>query len=145
MTCPSTSRASGAVRETRPSVGANTTDGPTGAHALPLPHARARRSHPRGRAAARAVAAGDGDAEEYRHPYGVARLDTPFAVIKSITSYQKLYSLQAWDSDGLTSDLFYDLTYSPLTFGGTNYDHTPFFQMAYGTTFNIRFGNGFNF
>lgn len=61
--------------------------------------------------------------------YGVARLETPFAIIKSITSYQKLYSMQAWDSDGLTSDLFYDVTYSPLTFGGDRYDHTPLWRM----------------
>ena len=60
--------------------------------------------------------------------YGVARLETSFAVIKSITSYQKLYSTQAWDGDGLTSDLFYDLTFSPLTFGGTNYDHIPLWR-----------------
>ena len=57
--------------------------------------------------------------------YGVARLETPLAIIKSITSYQKLYSKQAWDADGLTSDLFYDVTYSPLTFGGDRYDHVP--------------------
>jgi iron complex outermembrane receptor protein len=61
--------------------------------------------------------------------YGVARLETPFAIIKSITSYQKLYSMQAWDSDGLTSDLFYAETFSPLTFGGDRYDHTPLWQM----------------
>jgi iron complex outermembrane recepter protein len=60
--------------------------------------------------------------------YGVARLETPFAVIKSITSYQKLHSIQAWDADALTSDLFYDLTYSPLTFGGVNYDHVPLWE-----------------
>lgn len=60
--------------------------------------------------------------------YGVAQLDTGFATIKSITSYQKLYSLQSWDADGLTSDLFYDLTYSPLTFGGDRYDHVPGWQ-----------------
>lgn len=60
--------------------------------------------------------------------YGVAALDTSFATIKSITSYQKLDSLQAWDADGLTADLFYDLTFSPLTFGGTNYDHVPLWK-----------------
>ena len=60
--------------------------------------------------------------------YGVAKLDTSFATIKSITSYQKLYSKQAWDADGLTGDLFYDLTYSPLTFGGDRYDHVPLWQ-----------------
>ena len=60
--------------------------------------------------------------------YGVARLETSFAVIKSITSYQKLHSMQAWDADGLTSDLFYDVTYSPLTFGGDRYDHVPLWR-----------------
>ncbi|MBN8818857.1 MAG: TonB-dependent receptor [Sphingomonas sp.] len=38
--------------------------------------------------------------------YGVVKLDTSFAVIKSITSYQKLYSAQSWDGDGLTGNLF---------------------------------------
>jgi iron complex outermembrane receptor protein len=60
--------------------------------------------------------------------YGVARLETPIAIIKSITSYQKLRSRQAWDADGLTSDLFYDVTFSPLTFGGDRYDHVPLWQ-----------------
>jgi len=56
--------------------------------------------------------------------YGVVALDVDFATIKSITSYQKLHSDQAWDSDGLTADLFYDLTYNPLVYGGYTYDHT---------------------
>ncbi|AKH41136.1 iron complex outermembrane receptor protein [Altererythrobacter atlanticus] len=55
--------------------------------------------------------------------YGVVQYDTDFATIKSITSYQKLHSNQAWDADGLTADLFYDLTYNPLIYGGTRYDH----------------------
>ena len=55
--------------------------------------------------------------------YGVVEYDASFATLKSITSYQKMHSVQAWDADGLTADLFYDLTYSPLTFGGTRYDH----------------------
>jgi iron complex outermembrane receptor protein len=57
--------------------------------------------------------------------YGVGRYDAGFATIKSITSYQKLYSLQAWDADGLSSDLFYDLTFNPVSFVGVRYDHVP--------------------
>ncbi|MGE4304630.1 MAG: TonB-dependent receptor [Novosphingobium sp.] len=59
---------------------------------------------------------------------GVMRYETPFAVIKSITGYQKLHSEQAWDADGLDSDLFYDLTFSPLTYGGSTYDHVPLWE-----------------
>ncbi|RKF23129.1 TonB-dependent receptor [Altericroceibacterium spongiae] len=55
--------------------------------------------------------------------YGTVALDLGFATAKSITSYQKLYSDQAWDADGLTADLFYDLTFNPLLYGGTRYDH----------------------
>ncbi|MCT2400439.1 TonB-dependent receptor [Novosphingobium mangrovi (ex Huang et al. 2023)] len=59
---------------------------------------------------------------------GTMRYETPFAVIKSITGYQKLHSEQAWDADGLDTDLFYALTYSPLTWGGSTYDHVPLWQ-----------------
>ncbi|WP_025292439.1 TonB-dependent receptor [Sphingomonas sanxanigenens] len=52
----------------------------------------------------------------------------PFAVFKAITSYQKLHSEQAWDGDGLTADLFYDLTYSPISFTGNRYDHVALWQ-----------------
>ncbi|RZA28891.1 MAG: TonB-dependent receptor, partial [Proteobacteria bacterium] len=55
--------------------------------------------------------------------YGTVALDLDFATIKSISSYQKVHSEQSWDADGLTADLFYAQTYSPLTFGGTRYDH----------------------
>ncbi|MXP24970.1 TonB-dependent receptor [Altererythrobacter indicus] len=55
--------------------------------------------------------------------YGTVALDLGFATAKSITSYQKLHSEQSWDADGLTADLFEAETYSPLTFGGTRYDH----------------------
>ena len=57
--------------------------------------------------------------------YGVAKYDTGFATIKSITSYQTLYSHQAWDSDGLTTALFFADTYHPKSFVGVNYDHVP--------------------
>jgi iron complex outermembrane receptor protein len=60
--------------------------------------------------------------------YGVARYEAPFATFKSITSYQKLSSTQAWDADGLTSDLFFDLTYHPLIFTGYTYDHVPLWE-----------------
>lgn len=60
--------------------------------------------------------------------YGVARYDLGAATIKSITSYQKLHSLQAWDSDGLTSTLFNAATFSPILGSGTNYDHVPGWQ-----------------
>ncbi|MDD3800041.1 MAG: TonB-dependent receptor [Novosphingobium sp.] len=60
--------------------------------------------------------------------YGVATLDLDFATIKSITSYQKLHSEQSWDADGLTSDLFYDLTYNPLLYGGYTYDHVAMWE-----------------
>jgi len=55
--------------------------------------------------------------------YGTVALDLDFATIKSITSYQKLHSEQSWDADGLTADLFEELTYNPLLWGGTRYDH----------------------
>lgn len=55
--------------------------------------------------------------------YGTVAFDLGFATLKSITSYQKLHSEQSWDADGLTAPLFYALTYSPLTYGGYNYDH----------------------
>lgn len=47
---------------------------------------------------------------------GVMRYETPFAVVKSITGYQKLHSEQAWDADGLDTDLF------------SGYDHVPLWQ-----------------
>ena len=42
--------------------------------------------------------------------YGTVALDLGFATAKSITSYQKLFSDQRWDGDGLTAPLFADLT-----------------------------------
>ncbi|MFT3964542.1 MAG: TonB-dependent receptor [Sphingobium sp.] len=59
---------------------------------------------------------------------GVVKWDTSFATIKSITSYQKLHSEQAWDADGLTTDLFYAETYSPVSFTGNRYDHVALWQ-----------------
>lgn len=68
--------------------------------------------------------------------YGVVRFDAGFAVAKSITSYQKLYSHQAWDGDGLTGDLFERNVlggYKPAMGGnperlGARYDHVPLWQ-----------------
>lgn len=60
--------------------------------------------------------------------YGVVAFDAGFATVKSITSYQKLHSEQSWDADGLTADLFEDLTYNPLLFGGTRYDHVALWE-----------------
>lgn len=60
--------------------------------------------------------------------YGTVALDLGFATLKSITSYQKLFSDQRWDADGLTTDLFFDLTYNPLVFGGYTYDHVATWQ-----------------
>ena len=60
--------------------------------------------------------------------YGTIALDLDFATLKSITSYQKLHSEQSWDGDGLTADLFYDLTYNPLVYGGYRYDHVALWQ-----------------
>lgn len=60
--------------------------------------------------------------------YGTIALDLDFATVKSITSYQKLHSQQSWDADGLTADLFYDLTYNPLLWGGTKYDHVAMWE-----------------
>lgn len=59
---------------------------------------------------------------------GVMKWETPFAIIKSITGYQKLHSEQAWDSDGLDTDLFFAQTYSPLSYTGVGYDHVPLWQ-----------------
>ncbi|MBT0667489.1 TonB-dependent receptor [Novosphingobium profundi] len=59
---------------------------------------------------------------------GTIRYETPFAVIKSITSYQKLHSEQAWDSDGLDAATFYDVTYDPSLYFGYTYDHVPLWQ-----------------
>ncbi|MEN7538577.1 TonB-dependent receptor [Aurantiacibacter flavus] len=60
--------------------------------------------------------------------YANLEYEFDFATIKSITSYQKLFSDQRWDADGLTADLFYDLTYNPLVFGGIRYDHVATWQ-----------------
>ena len=60
--------------------------------------------------------------------YANLEYEFDFATIKSISSYQKLFSDQRWDADGLTADLFYDLTYNPLVFGGTRYDHVATWQ-----------------
>lgn len=59
---------------------------------------------------------------------GVVRWDTDIATVKSITSYQKLHSEQAWDADGLNAELFYDLTYSPTSYTGSRYDHVALWQ-----------------
>ncbi|WP_067734844.1 TonB-dependent receptor [Novosphingobium naphthalenivorans] len=56
---------------------------------------------------------------------GTMRYETPFAVIKSITGYQKLHSEQAWDADGLDTSTFYALTYNPASYTGYTYDHVP--------------------
>mgnify|MGYP001806792048 CR=1 FL=1 len=63
--------------------------------------------------------------------YGVLRFESDFAVLKSITSYQKLHSEQAWDGDALTGDLFQRNIlggYKPPLNGqperlGSRYDH----------------------
>ncbi|MBU0556320.1 MAG: TonB-dependent receptor [Alphaproteobacteria bacterium] len=60
--------------------------------------------------------------------YGVVAFDAGFATVKSITSYQKLHSEQSWDADGLTADLFEELTFNPLLFGGTRYDHVALWE-----------------
>lgn len=58
----------------------------------------------------------------------VGRLDLGGVVATSITSYQKLHSEQAWDSDGLTADLFYNLTYNPISYTGVRYDHVALWE-----------------
>lgn len=68
--------------------------------------------------------------------YGLAKLETDFAVLKSITSYQKLHSEQAWDGDALTGDLFERNIlggYRPQLNGqperlGARYDHIALWQ-----------------
>lgn len=60
--------------------------------------------------------------------YATAKLDLGGVTATSITSYQKLLSKQAWDSDGLTADLFYAQTYNPISFTGVRYDHVPLWQ-----------------
>ena len=57
--------------------------------------------------------------------YGVVKYDAGVATLKSITSYQTLYSHQAWDADGLTTPLFFANTYHAASFVGVNYDHVP--------------------
>ncbi|MDQ1153643.1 TonB-dependent receptor [Brevundimonas sp. SORGH_AS_0993] len=59
---------------------------------------------------------------------GVVKWELPWATFKSISSYQKLHSIQAWDADGLTTSLFYGLTYDPRLYSGTRYDHVPLWQ-----------------
>jgi iron complex outermembrane receptor protein len=49
---------------------------------------------------------------------GVVKWDTDFATIKSISSYQKLHSEQAWDADGLNTSLFYNVSLNTA-----RYDH----------------------
>lgn len=74
----------------------------------------------------------------------VAKLNLDSVVVTSISSYQKLHSKQAWDADGLTADLFYDLTYSPLTFGGVKYDHVSLWESntkSYTQEVNIASGD----
>ncbi|OJW73659.1 MAG: TonB-dependent receptor [Sphingomonadales bacterium 63-6] len=64
--------------------------------------------------------------------YGTVALDVGFATVKSITSYQKLHSEQAWDGDGLNAALFKDVTYwvgaNPWETGYFNYDHVALWQ-----------------
>jgi iron complex outermembrane receptor protein len=72
--------------------------------------------------------------------YGTIKWDTSFATIKSITSYQTMHSEQSWDADGLTADLFYDLTYNPLLWGGTTHDHVSIWETdssGWSQEFNI--------
>ncbi|HZU64648.1 MAG TPA: TonB-dependent receptor [Novosphingobium sp.] len=57
-----------------------------------------------------------------------AKWDTPFATVRSITSYQNMHSELSWDADGLTPSLFYAETYSPATYVGYNYDHVALWQ-----------------
>ncbi|WP_324697576.1 TonB-dependent receptor [Novosphingobium aerophilum] len=59
---------------------------------------------------------------------GVVKWETPFATIKSITGYQKLHSEQAWDSDGLDTETFFQNTYNPISFTGVAYDHVPLWE-----------------
>ena len=59
---------------------------------------------------------------------GVIRWDTGPVTIKSISSYQKLHSKQSWDADGLTADLFFNQTFSPVSFVGSRYDHVALWQ-----------------
>jgi len=54
---------------------------------------------------------------------GIVRWDSDFATIKSITSYQKVRSNQAWDADGLDTRLFYD-----VSLHATRYDHVATWQ-----------------
>lgn len=59
---------------------------------------------------------------------GVIKWDTGPVTIKSISSYQKLLSKQSWDADGLTADLFFAETFSPISFVGSRYDHVALWQ-----------------
>ncbi len=59
---------------------------------------------------------------------GTVKWDLPGVTVKSITSYQKLHSEQAWDTDGLDEELFYAATYSDLLGYGYTYDHTAMWQ-----------------
>ncbi|WP_268920563.1 TonB-dependent receptor [Sandaracinobacter neustonicus] len=59
---------------------------------------------------------------------GVIKYEADFATFKSITSYQKLHSEQQWDADGLDSVLFWNLSYSPLTYSGYTHDHVALWQ-----------------
>ncbi|WP_448658421.1 TonB-dependent receptor [Sphingomonas sp. CJ99] len=70
--------------------------------------------------------------------YGVIRYDAGPVIAKSITSYQKLFSRQSWDGDGLTGDLFERNIlggYRPPLNGnperlGARYDHIPLWQQT---------------
>ena len=59
---------------------------------------------------------------------GVMKYEADFATFKSITSYQKLHSEQQWDGDGLDEDLFFALTYNPISWTGNGYDHVALWQ-----------------
>jgi iron complex outermembrane receptor protein len=55
--------------------------------------------------------------------YGVVKFDMGGAIFSSITSYQKLHSKLAWDSDGLNKDLFL-----AVSDGTAAYDHTALWE-----------------
>lgn len=59
---------------------------------------------------------------------GVVTWRTPVAVIKSISSFQKLLSQQSWDADGLDPTLFSQATYIPAFYGGYAFDHVALWQ-----------------
>ncbi|MED5545925.1 MAG: TonB-dependent receptor [Pseudomonadota bacterium] len=71
---------------------------------------------------------------------GTIRYEAPFATFKSITGYQKLHSIQAWDADGLDAATFSAVTYNPDSWTYSNYDHVPLWQSdteSWSQEFNI--------